>query len=137
MPFVWYKTIHICKIRTVYFANPEFEFTNTKTVKYFATLQNFYFLGGGATSIWDSVCVFVYLYICGINNWFRDYDLKSPNLASANLLLSMFLLGIDATNSVTGKEDDRHEIKQAVNCMGSELFLNNAPPPPASNFVHF
>ena len=49
----------------------------------------------------------------------------------------MLLLGIAATNSVTGKEDDGHKIKQAVNCMGPELLLNNAPPPPASNFVHF
>ena len=30
-----------------------------------------------------------------------------------------------------------HEIKQAVNYMGPELLLRNAPPPPASNFVHF
>ena len=49
----------------------------------------------------------------------------------------MLLLGIAATNSVTGKEDDSHKIKQAVHCMGPELLLNNAPPPPALNFVHF
>ena len=30
-----------------------------------------------------------------------------------------------------------HEIKQAVNYMGPELFWRNAPPPPALNFVHF
>ena len=30
-----------------------------------------------------------------------------------------------------------HEIKQAVNYMSPELLLRNAPPPPASNFVHF
>ena len=48
----------------------------------------------------------------------------------------MLLLDIAATNSVTGKEDNGHKIKQAVNCMGPELLLNNAPPPPASNFVH-
>ena len=30
-----------------------------------------------------------------------------------------------------------HEIKQAVNYMGPELLLRNAPPPPESNFVHF
>ena len=30
-----------------------------------------------------------------------------------------------------------HEIKQAVNYMGPELLWRNAPPPPASNFVHF
>ena len=49
----------------------------------------------------------------------------------------MLLLGIAATNSVTEKEDNGHNIKQAVNCMGPELLLNNAPAPPASNFVHF
>ena len=48
----------------------------------------------------------------------------------------MLLLGIAATNSVTGKEDDGHKIKQAVNCMCPDLLLNNVPAPPALNFVH-
>ena len=82
------------------------------------------------------MCVFVCIYICGIKSWFRDYDLKSPNLCLGKSI-TMLLLGIAATNSVTGKEDDGHKIKQAVNCMGLKLFLNNAPPHPASNFVHF
>ena len=30
-----------------------------------------------------------------------------------------------------------HEIKQAVNYMGPELLVRNAPPPPASVSVHF
>ena len=49
----------------------------------------------------------------------------------------MLLLGIAATNSVTGKKDDGHKNKQAVIYLGPELLLNNAPPPPASNFMHF
>ena len=43
----------------------------------------------------------------------------------------MLLLGIAATNSVTGNEEEGYKIEQAVNCMGPELLLKNAPPPPA------
>ena len=83
------------------------------------------------------MCLYIYLYICGIKIGFETTICNHQTSASENLLQYMLLLGIAATNSVTGKEDDGHKIKQAVNCMGPELFLNNAPPPPASNFVHF
>ena len=54
----------------------------------------FVFLGGGATSIY--MC----LYICGRKNWFRDYDLKSPNLCLGKSI-TVLLKGIAAINSVT------------------------------------
>ena len=53
------------------------------------------------------LCVSVGLYICGIKNWFRDYDLKSPNLCLGKSI-TMFLLGIAATNSVTKMKTTEH-----------------------------
>ena len=70
------------------------------------------FLGGGATSIWDSVC----LYICGRKNWFRDYDLRSPNLCLGKSI-TVLLLDIAATNYVTKMKTTEH----AWNSTSSEL----------------
>ena len=83
----------------------------------------------------------MYISVClsvGQKIGFETTTCNHQTSASANLLQYMLLLlGIAATYSVTGKEDDGHNIKQAVNCMGPELLLNNAPLPPASNFMHF
>ena len=82
----------------------------------------------------------MYISVClsvGEKIGFETTTCNHQTSASANLLQYMLLLGIAATNYVTGKEEDGNKIKQAVNCMCPELLLNNAPPPPASNFVHF
>ena len=83
------------------------------------------------------LCVYIYLSVClfvGQKIGFETTTCNHQTFASVNLLQYMLLLGITASNSVTGKEDDGHKIKQAVNCLGPELLLNNAPAP---NFVHF
>ena len=51
--------------------------------------------------------VCVCLYICGRKNWFRDYDLRSPNLCLGKSI-TVLLLGIAATNSVTKMKTTEH-----------------------------
>ena len=53
------------------------------------------------------LCVSVCLYMCGIKNWFRDYDLKSPNLCLIKSI-TVLLLGIAATNYVTKMKTTEH-----------------------------
>ena len=53
------------------------------------------------------LCVFVGLYICGRKNWFRDYNLKSPNLCLGKSI-TVLLLGIAATNYVTKMKTTEH-----------------------------
>ena len=108
----------------------------------------FSFLGGGATSI----CGFLGLpgNITSPQKldispetsvaYIIDFESKTRNhqtYASANLLPCCCWASPQLILLLKWRRLSKHEIKQAVNYMGPELFLKNAPPPPASNFVHF